>query len=629
MAHTTNLEVTTDRDLGEHLIFLISMPRSGSTLLQHMLASHSSVASTAEPWILLPLVYALRENGLKADYNANIGYIALGEFLQQLPDGGDRYFAAVRSMALELYDSYLTEHDKERFLDKTSRYYLILPELLRIFPKAKYLFLVRNPLAVLASFLDSMVWGDWRRLAEPGIRHDLLHGSRLVLGGIRYFGDEAIVLRYEDLVSDPQTTVKMLCDQLDLVYEPAMLRYGEHGVLPGKLVDPKSIHRHGGPVTDYVDNWRWRFNSAQELQLARAFLSHIGRPLTETMGYPYPELLAAIQAKANAGGIVVPWQTLMKPPAERSSLQNRLIDFAYIWQEKGATKALYRIPVTTWHKALRILRGTSRWMWRFVRESRLLRTTARRIPSLSKGSLPSRKQGASEDYRHLGPNDIQEDLLLGWRDPLVAERQLAAYRPLLEAMHQGDVRRDFAVAAECLRLVDLDDPTVLEIGCGNGYYWEVLSHLYRRSFTYTGLDYSQSMIASAGRDYPEACFLVGDALNIPFRDNSFDIAWSGTILMHMPDYEKAVSETCRIAGRFCVFHSVPLRIAEATVFLSKKAYGVPVAEVLINQAEFENLLHRHGLVVRHILESLPYSAGDLVYDVETLTYVCEMKTSGA
>jgi hypothetical protein len=211
---------------GHHLIFVVSIPRSGSTLLQHIIASHSSVASTAEPWILLPLVYALRQNGLKAEYNANIGYIALNEFLQQLPDGGEKYYAAVRSMALELYDSYLAEHNKERFLDKTSRYYLILPELFRIFPKAKYAFLVRNPLAVLASFLDSMVWGNWKRFAEPGIRHDLLHGYSLVRAGIRHFGDQAIVVRYEDLVSDPQPTVKMLCSQIGLDYESGMLHYG-------------------------------------------------------------------------------------------------------------------------------------------------------------------------------------------------------------------------------------------------------------------------------------------------------------------------------------------------------------------------------------------------------------------
>ena len=613
--------------LGQHLIFVVSMPRSGSTLLQHIIASHSSVASTAEPWILLPLVYALRENGLKAEYNANIGYIALDEFLQQLLDGEEQYYAAVRGMALELYDSYLVEHNKERFLDKTSRYYLILPELFRIFPEAKYVFLVRNPLAVLASFLDSMVWGDWKRFGEPGIRNDLLDGYRLIRRGIRYFGDEAVVVRYEDLVSNPEITVKTLCNQIGLGYEPGMLNYGEHGLLPGKLVDPKSIHRHGGPVTDYLDTWRLRFKSAQELHLARAFLAHLGRPLTESVGYPYDEMLGAIPAKSKASDFVVPWQTLMTSPDKRSSFQNGLINFAYVWQERGASKALYHIPALAWHKALHILHATRKQLWRRARNTRLFRTMAPRIPRLSSESLFSRNEKVSGDYQRIEPSDIPQDLLLGWRDPLVAERQLAAYRPLLEDMYQGNVRRDFAIAADCLRLVDLEDPTILEIGCGNGYYWEVFSHLYQRSFMYIGLDYSQAMIASASGDYPKASFIVGDALNIPCRENSFDIAWSGTILMHLSDYRKAVSETCRVARRFCVFHSVPLRVIGSTVFLTKKAYGVPVAEVLINQAEFEELLHTRGLMVRHILESLPYRVGDIGDDIETLTYVCEKTTS--
>ena len=46
----------------------------------------------------------------------------------------------------------------------------------------------------------------------------------------------------------------------------------------------------------------------------------------------------------------------------------------------------------------------------------------------------------------------------------------------------------------------------------------------------------------------------------------------------------------------------------------------------ISQAEFENLLHEQNLVIRHILESLPYPINNKVNGtVETLTYVCEKR----
>ena len=194
-------------------------------------------------------------------------------------------------------------------------------------------------------------------------------------------------------------------------------------------------------------------------------------------------------------------------------------------------------------------------------------------------------------------------------------------------MYRGNVRRDLAVAGECLRLIDIENPSVLEIGCGNGYYFEVFAHLYKRPYRYVGLDYSQPMISSAHEIYRENSFVVGDALQTPSADASFDIAWSGTVLMHLPDYKKAISETCRVARHFCVFHSVPVRLSGPTTFLTKKAYGVPVAEVLVNRTEFEDILHGHGLVIRHILGSLPYQIEGIadVNDVETLSYVCEKR----
>jgi hypothetical protein len=39
-------------------LFLLSLPRSGSTLAQRILAAHAGIATTSEPWILLPYLYA-------------------------------------------------------------------------------------------------------------------------------------------------------------------------------------------------------------------------------------------------------------------------------------------------------------------------------------------------------------------------------------------------------------------------------------------------------------------------------------------------------------------------------------------------------------------------------------------
>jgi len=327
------------QDLGERLIFLISLPRSGSTLLQHLIGSHAEVGITAEPWILLPAAYALRPTGVTSTYGADIASIAINDFLRQIPDGEQEYCIAVRKMALHLYDAHMRQHDKQRFLDKTSRYYMIFPELVRIFPNAKFIFLYRNPLAMLSSFLEVMVQQDWRKLGEnPGIRCDLKTGLATMAQAAESLGDTAPSVRYEDLVADPEATLRQICDKIELDFESRMLTYGDSGVSPGKLVDPKSIHKHSEAVPDYLDNWRSSFDNPQKRELARGFLEQLGRPLVEQIGYSYDELAVA----AGRGGFFAnlasaKWASIMTPPEERRFLDKLRLGWAYAAQHPAET----------------------------------------------------------------------------------------------------------------------------------------------------------------------------------------------------------------------------------------------------------------------------------------------------
>ncbi|MCP4535630.1 MAG: methyltransferase domain-containing protein [Chloroflexi bacterium] len=610
-----------DRELGEHILFIISLPRSGSTLVQHILASHSTVAATAEPWILYPSALALRSQALSADYNANIGYIALTDFLKQLDGGQDEYYAAVRKMALHLYNAFLIQHGKERFLDKTSRYYLILPELFQIFPKAKYIFLLRNPLAVFTSFLESMVSRNWTSLGRPGIRNDLLDGYQLVRQGIRYFGDDAIVVKYEDLVNDPETVVQRMCKCLDLEFELEMLRYGDQvGVLSGKLVDTKSIHQHQIVVKDYRDAWRSKLTTRQERHLAQAFLTHLGVELTNSLGYSYQELANAIPKERQGWTPLPSWQTLMTPTAQKSWLQRRTLELLYIWQKKGTSATLKQIG--GWAVKLGVKSFGAGW--KRTKNLSILRPIRQRVRDIRNRFYTALgKRSVSSDYRVVVQSQVTPDLLRGWQVASVAEQQFMAYHSLLKKMYKGEPRQDFVVAAQALHLTKLTNPTILEVGCGNGYYSEVLAYLTRRSITYTGLDYSWAMIESAQDHYPDHNFIHGDATHLPVADIAYDVVWSGTVLMHLADYGKCIAESCRAARRFCIFHSTPVLVDGLTTFLSKKAYGMPVVEVIINQAEFENLVRAQGFVIRHVLESLPYNVDKVKGTVHTLTYICE------
>ena len=227
----------------------------------------------------------------------------------------------------------------------------------------------------------------------------------------------------------------------------------------------------------------------------------------------------------------------------------------------------------------------------------------------------------STDYALL--EETQPDGLDGWQTKLVAENQHHAFAPLLESARIGKPRRDFVVAADAIIATGVVDPLVVEIGCGSGYYSELLTLLSGKSIHYMGLDYAASMIELAHRNYPGVPFVTGDACRLPLRTASCDILLSGTSLMHIVDYKQAIAESIRVAGQWCIFHTVPVMAERTTTLLRKNAYGQAVAEVIFNKYELEALFTGQGLVIQKVLTSIPYDVSAIVGEKTwTLTYLC-------
>jgi ubiquinone/menaquinone biosynthesis C-methylase UbiE len=232
--------------------------------------------------------------------------------------------------------------------------------------------------------------------------------------------------------------------------------------------------------------------------------------------------------------------------------------------------------------------------------------------------------GSSSAYEVIDAAEAARASLDGWFDRSVAERQDAAFTKLIAAMEEGRPRRDLTVFAEAIRATGVERGTLLEIGCGSGYYSRVLARLVGPGIAYTGLDYSEAMIELARERYPDVAFVVGDATALPFGDASFDIAVNGVALMHIPDYAAAVAEARRVARSWCIFHTVPVLARRATTFLRKNAYGSPTIEIILNEDELLGIFAARGLAVRRVIESLPYDLSAVLGEsTTTKTYLCE------
>ena len=239
----------------------------------------------------------------------------------------------------------------------------------------------------------------------------------------------------------------------------------------------------------------------------------------------------------------------------------------------------------------------------------------------------SNSSEVSSDYVLIDLSTAQSGQFSGWCDPGVAMRQDAGYRALVQQMYAGQPRQDLVAVAEAISCTGLKNGVILEVGCGSGYYCEILSYLLQQKVHYVGLDYSQAMIRLAKDHYPDRHFVTGDGTSLPFPDRMFDIVLNGVSLMHILNYENAIAETRRVARQWCVFHTVPVLQQRSTTLLRKKAYGEAIVEVIFNEGEFCGLLEQNGLAVRRVLDSIPYDLSSVLDEMtKTRTYVCEVLT---
>ena len=271
-------------------IFLLSTARSGSTLLQRILGTYPEIATAAEPWLLIPLVYAQRARGVHAEYEHGTLAAAIEDFGAQLPGGTGEFDAEVRRFAERLYARCLAPGQRY-FLDKTPPYFLVVEELFRIFPDAKFVFLWRNPLAVAASLAD---WpqGNWGGL----YRENLFYGLANLIKARELHRDRSVAVRFEDYVSGDPVTWKRLMDYLELPFRPESLSAFSDVELSGRMGDKHGSALYGSLSADPLAKWRTTLANPLRKEAARRYLAWIGAERLATMGYDAHALAAELEA---------------------------------------------------------------------------------------------------------------------------------------------------------------------------------------------------------------------------------------------------------------------------------------------------------------------------------------------
>lgn len=274
---------------GNGLVFLLCVPRSGSSLSTVMLQNHRRIFATQEMWFLMNLV-----DLPKGDSRAYGGSSIIRQFYNAMvPE--DVFEKACRSFALEIYNGFLEGSGADFVVDKSPRYYYMLEWLDRLFPQSKRIHLQRNPLAIAASFKKVN--------RHTGEGFDLIHSLQspklnmksvdLTLGMLRlndYFAEphsNAYELQYERLVSSPQEELEKLCAFLGIRYEQGMEQYGQFldsaksDMFYSMGVGDPFLSSHQEAHQDSVNNWK-KILEPHEVEL---YCRVLGADLFHRLGY--------------------------------------------------------------------------------------------------------------------------------------------------------------------------------------------------------------------------------------------------------------------------------------------------------------------------------------------------------
>ena len=274
----------------ENIIFLISQPRSGSTMLQAILGSHPDIFTCSEPWIALPFVYALGKDGSEFEFNGQWARDAINSFFEENCIDKEFYYSALNSFLSSFYNQALLKSDKKIFLDKTPRYYEIASNLIKIFPNAKFIVLYRHPLSVLNSILTTWVKGEIDKLFY--FSRDLFVAPKKLTGFVSENKERICLVRYENLVRSPDKEVKKICQYLGVEYVNNIVRYNVNHTW---VFGDKKFALKNTPDTKSLEQWQTQLDVKLKANFFYYYLTELGEELFDSLGYDFSASLKKIE----------------------------------------------------------------------------------------------------------------------------------------------------------------------------------------------------------------------------------------------------------------------------------------------------------------------------------------------
>ncbi len=242
-------------------VFVLGMPRSGTTLVEQILGSHTRVFGAGELSLVPELIQKLNawenKTGSRREYP---------ECIDELTEGESRKFASKHLEELQAYAP-----DALRVVDKLPHNFEHIGLIKLIFPNAKILHLKREPRDVAMSnyFVDygAKFGGMGFAYDLSWIGEQLVDHQRLMQHWHRVFPDQILEVDYDDLVEDVEGWARRIISYLGLPWEDGVLSFQELD----RAVKTASVWQVRQPVYKTSKaKWKRYESHLQPLELALA-----------------------------------------------------------------------------------------------------------------------------------------------------------------------------------------------------------------------------------------------------------------------------------------------------------------------------------------------------------------------
>ncbi len=216
---------------GKTPIFIMGTQRSGTTLLRLILNAHSKIAIPEEARFLTPL---LKKRYLKKAISGDslkklIGYLSSNEqfklwnydsrtFLEHLSAKDE---ISLHELIDSMFSSYCANEGKAIWGDK-SLFFATIDILTALFPDARFIHIVRD---------GRDVYDSWRKMDPTKgnasvIALDWSYKLHKIESSLKKLPPgHQLTIRYEDLIGDPERTIKAVCSLVGVEYESGMLDF--------------------------------------------------------------------------------------------------------------------------------------------------------------------------------------------------------------------------------------------------------------------------------------------------------------------------------------------------------------------------------------------------------------------